>query len=128
MPVQKKSGNLLNTPHIYISSSSSSIQADSTNSHDSLLSSIPISFLSKLILETASSVRTELIYISFCQSANSSVSMSPQDNIAYEFNPATQAVSCMSKFMLRPKPPVSFSNLCSGDLAWVDVDYLLTLH
>ena len=78
------------------SSSSSSRRADSTDSHDSVSPSVSgQNFLA------ASSVRTELMFVSFCWSGKTNEPMrrSPQENVAYEIHltsPAVHVISCSS--------------------------------
>ena len=65
---------------------SPSSRGDCMHSHDSLLLSVLIGHHSWLVLYTTSSVRTKLMYVSFCLSADTGVSMywTSQDNITYE--------------------------------------------
>ena len=76
----------------------SSRHADSMDFFDYLLPSIPIGHCSSKAVQTASSVRTELMNISSCWSVNTGVSMcrSPWMNVTYEFIITSTAVPSMS--------------------------------
>ena len=82
-------------------SSSSLKYSNKTDSFESLLPTVTISHHSLSVLQTVSSVCTELMKVSFCYLSHTGVSMcrSPKENTSYEFvliSPPVLSMSCSS--------------------------------